>query len=121
MFGENKASTFNKNLEKMIALVLFDKYNTGLTITDIIADIRDKYALDFSDSEIIGTIHNKNQNRIIQINETRDEVLKAYSITPEEYEKIRKKTDDSSIRKIVELFLKEHEELDISEKTFCDL
>ena len=119
MFGENKASTFNKNLEKMIALVLFDKYNTGLTITDIIADIRDKYALDFSDSEI--TIHNKNQNRIIQINETRDEVLKAYSITPEEYEKIRKKTDDSSIRKIVELFLKEHEELDISEKTFCDL
>ena len=116
MFGENKASTFNKNLEKMIALVLFDKYNTGLTITDIIADIRDKYALDFSDSEIIGTIHNKNQNRIIQINETRDEVLKAYSITPEEYEKIRKKTDDSSIRKIVELFLKEHEELDISEK-----
>ena len=53
MFGENKASTFNKNLEKMIALVLFDKYNTGLTITDIIADIRDKYALDFSDSEII--------------------------------------------------------------------
>ena len=23
MFGENKASTFNKNLEKMIALVLF--------------------------------------------------------------------------------------------------
>ena len=121
MFGENKASTFNKNLEKMIALVLFDKYNTGLTITDIIADIRDKYALDFSDSEIIGTIHNKNQNRIIQINETRDEVLKAYSITPEEYEKIRKKTDDSSIRKIVELFLKKHEELDISEKTFCDL
>ena len=121
MFGENKASTFNKNLEKMIALVLFDKYNTGLTITDIIADIRDKYALDFSDSEIIGTIYNKNQNRIIQINETRDEVLKAYSITPEEYEKIRKKTDDSSIRKIVELFLKEHEELDISEKTFCDL
>lgn len=121
MFGENKASTFNKNLEKMIALVLFDKYNTGLIITDIIADIRDKYALDFSDSEIIGTIHNKNQNGIIQINETRDEVLKAYSITPEEYEKIRKKTDDSSIRKIVELFLKEHEELDISEKTFCDL
>ena len=121
MFGENKASTFNKNLEKMIALVLFDKYNTGLTITDIIADIRDKYALDFSDSEIIGIIHNKNQNRIIQINETRDEVLKAYSITPEEYEKIRKKTDDSSIRKIVELFLKEHEELDISEKAFCDL
>ena len=121
MFGENKASTFNKNLEKMIALGMFDKYNTGLTITDIIADIRDKYALDFSDSEIIGTIHNKNQNRIIPINETRDEVLKAYSITPEEYEKIRKKTDDSSIRKIVELFLKEHEELDISEKAFCDL
>ena len=101
MFGENKASTFNKNLEKMIALVLFDKYNTGLTIIDIIADIRDKYALDFSDSEIIGTIHNKNQNRIIQINETRDEVLKAYSITPEEYEKIKRKTDDSTIRKIV--------------------
>ena len=121
MFGENKASTFNKNLEKMIALVLFDKYNTGLTITDIIADIRDKYALDFSDSEIIGTIHNKNQNRIIQINETRDEVLKAYSITPEEYEKIKRKTDDSTIRKIVALFLEEHEELDISEKAFCDL
>ena len=72
MFGENKASTFNKNLEKMIALVLFDKYNTGLTITDIIADIRDKYALDFSDSEIIGIIHNKNQNSFLYNSKCRE-------------------------------------------------
>ena len=48
-------------------------------------------------------------------------MLKAYSITPAEYEKIKRKTDDSTIRKIVALFLEEHEELDISEKALCDL
>ena len=121
MFGENKASTFNKNLEKMIALVLFDKYNCGLTIADIITDIRNKYALDFSDAEILGAIRRKNQNRIIQIDEARDEALKKYSITPEEHEKIEKKTDDTSIREMAILFLKTYERINISEEEFCDL
>ena len=59
MFGENKASTFNKNLEKMIALVLFDKYEQGLSVTDIITEIKNKYALDFSDSEILNAIEHR--------------------------------------------------------------
>lgn len=121
MFGENKASTFNKNLEKMIALVLFDKYNDGLTVTDIITNIRNKYALDFSDSEVIRVIQQKKQRRIIQINEENDEALKQYSITPEEYEKIEKKTDDISIRKIVAFFFEMHEGINISEEEFCTL
>lgn len=121
MFGENKASTFNRNLEKMIALVLFGKYNDGLTVTDIISDIKEKYALDFSDSEIIDTIEHRHQHRIIQVNEERDEALKKYSITPEEYEHINKKTDDSSIKEIVSLFLKSHEDIDFTDDAFTEL
>ena len=61
------------------------------------------------------------QNQDPVIHYTADETQSTPPPVLDEYEKIRKKTDDSSIRKIVELFLKEHEELDISEKAFCDL
>lgn len=121
MFGENKASTFNKNLEKMIALVLFDKYEQGLSVTDIITEIKNKYALDFSDSEILNAIEHRHQRRIIQINEENNETLRKYSITPEEYQKIAKKTDDSAIRKIVSIFLEKYTEVDFSEEEFVNL
>lgn len=121
MFGENKASTFNKNLEKMIALVLYDCYNQGLTVANIIKEIKDKYALDFSDSEIIQTIEHKHQQRIIEVNDTHDIALREYSITPAEYEKIGARTDEASIRGMVHSFLMFHPEIELGEDDFCQL
>ena len=73
MFGENKASTFNKNLEKMIALVLNDKYSKGLTISEIISSIKNKYILDFTDTEIRDAIKQPKQKRIIELS-TEDDI-----------------------------------------------
>ena len=66
MLGDNNASTFNKNLEKMIALVLHDKYGESLTAVGIIEELKTNYGLDFSESEIVNTIQGKKQNRIIK-------------------------------------------------------
>ena len=62
MFGENKAQTLYKNLERMIVLVLYDfekdyrldpnnNKQDGLTVVDIIDHLKQKYSLNFSDSE----------------------------------------------------------------------
>lgn len=121
MFGENKANSFRKNLEKMIALVLFEKYSQGLTVTEIISDIKEKYSLEFSDSEIIGAIQHRHQSKIIQTNDETEEINKRYSITPKEYESIARKTDDSTILEMVEMFINTHESIMISSTEFTEL
>ena len=57
LFGENKAPTFVKNLEKMITLILFDVEKearssdkpAGLTVVGIIDRLNETYHISFSD------------------------------------------------------------------------
>lgn len=121
MFGENKASTFNKNLEKMIALVLNDKYSKGLTISEIISSIKNKYILDFTDTEIRDAIKQPKQKRIIELSTEDDISLRRYSITPEEHERIRQKTDDTRILQMLHRFLEMHKDIAVSEEEFENL
>lgn len=65
MFGDNNASTFKKNLEKMITLVLYDNYDEPLNVVSIISNLKVSYGLDFSEHEIVGAIENQRQNRIL--------------------------------------------------------
>ena len=121
MFGENKASTFNKNLEKMIALVLNDKYSKGLTISEIISSIKNKYILDFTDTEIRDAIKQPKQKRIIELSTEDDISLRRNSITPEEHERIRQKTDDTRILQMLHRFLELHKDIAVSEEEFENL
>ena len=45
MFGDNNASTFKKNLEKMIMLVLYDSYDEPQNVISIIEKLKDYYRL----------------------------------------------------------------------------
>lgn len=118
MFGDNNASTFNKNLEKMIALVLHDKYGEPLTVVSIIEELKTNYGLDFSESEIINTIHGKKQNRIICISENKDHSLDTFSITPEEKRRIDTKIENTMIRDAISRFLAENPAIETTAEEF---
>ena len=118
MFGDNNASTFNKNLEKMIALVLHDKYGTSLNIVSIIKELKTNYGLDFSETEILNSIYNRRQNRIVCTVENKDHSLDEYSITPEEKARIDTKIKNTMIRDVISLFLSKNQDIDITAEAF---
>ena len=118
MLGDNNASTFNKNLEKMIALVLHDKYGESLTAVGIIEELKTNYGLDFSESEIVNTIQGKKQNRIICFSENKDHSLDTYSITPEEKRRIDIKIENSMIQDVIVHFLSENPDIETTAKDF---
>ena len=121
MFGDNNASTFSTNLEKMICLALFDKNKQGMTVSDIIDELKNKYALDFSDVEVLRVIRKKQQRRIICIEEYHNEAKNKYAITPEEFDRIKRKTDENSLETVVDKFLEKHADIDLDSKSLLDL
>ena len=118
MFGDNNASTFTKNLEKMIALVLYDKYGEALTVVSIIEELKTNYGLDFSEAEILNVIQSKRQNRIICISENKDHSLDTFSITPEEKKRIDTKIENTMIRDAISRFLAENPAIETTAEEF---
>ncbi len=118
MFGDNNASTFSRNLEKMIALVLHDKYGEALSVVSIMEEIKANYGLDFSETEIIDTINGKRQNRILCVSENKDHSQDTYSITPEEKEKIDTKIDNTMLGSVISRFFTENPGIQTSAESF---
>jgi len=89
LLGDNKASTFTKNLEKMITLILFEVEKksretnepSGLTVVEIIEHLEKSYHITFSDAEILAAIDGKHQKRIVCSEKTRDFAQYKYSIS----------------------------------------
>lgn len=118
VLSDNNAQTLKKNLERMIALVIYDsnkekeelnqnfkgsngqKY--GLEISDIISRLKNTYGLEFSDNEVIGTIRSNSGKTIIRIPNSRPP---RYNITPSERSRIDNKVDDSTFDKLIDEFL----------------
>lgn len=132
MFGESKAHTLYKNLERMIALVLYDaeketresqKNNGqfGLSVIDIIDQLKSRYSLNFSDSEILKAIENRKQSRIICIDIDNYSAQKKYAITPEEYEKITQRENNKKLSVYIKQFLDEHTDVTFSEEEMQEL
>lgn len=121
MFGDNNASTFNKNLEKMIALALHEKYDESLTIVDIIDELKSNYGLDFSESEILSAIQNRNQTRIICISNADDNSSSKYTITPEEKERIDNKISNTMIYDVISQFIHGNADISTTEEEFGTL
>ena len=118
MFGDNNASTFKKNLEKMIMLVLYDSYDEPQNVISIIEKLKDYYRLDFSEHEILDVIDNQRQNRIICNKKSIDRAECLYSISPSAKEALDKKTTDISIEPVVEQFLEENKDIDCDQQSF---
>ena len=121
MFGDNNASTFSTNLEKMICLALFDHNKQGMIISDIIDELKDKYALEFSDAEVLHVISKKQQRRIVCIEEYHNASKNKYAITPEEFNRIKRKTDETSLETVIAKFLEKHADVEMNPKNLQDL
>ena len=118
MFGDNNATTFSKNLEKMISLVLHDHFEEPMSVVEIIDELKSSYGLDFSETEVIDAIKSKRQNRIICIGENKDSSQNKYSITPEAKATIDAKVDSSVITDTATLFLQENLDINVDVETF---
>ena len=139
MFGENKAQTFLKNLERMIILVLYEfeknererhtkqqiadhVIQTGMTVVEIIEQLEAKYSLNFSDSEVLEVLRKKGQSqKILCIEENKDSSLNKYAITPEEYENIYQRDSKSKIDGFIAQFLDSHSDITFSKDEMLDL
>lgn len=134
MFGENKAQTLYKNLERMITLVLYDveKVNrelsdnnsnhlTGLTIVEIIDMLKSKYSLNFSDAEVLGAIDNRGQTRIIPIGTDADIAKRKFCISPEEFRRISEREKENKIFVFIQRFLEENKNVEFSETEMLEL
>ncbi len=129
LFGENKAPTFNKNLEKMITLILFDvkknsqQKNTaiGLTIVGIMEKLKEVYHIAFSDSEILSAINSPRQTRIVCSRVDMDSALNEYSISSEEYDKLEKREEENRLKDLIINFLEHHTEIEYSADDFLEL
>lgn len=113
MLGDSNATTFNRNLEKMTSLVLYDSYGKPLSVVEIIDELKNGYGLDYAEAEIISAIKGKNQNRIICVEENKDSSLNKYSITPETKEHLDKKLEDKTIDNAISLFLAENADIKV--------
>jgi hypothetical protein len=132
MFGEDKAHTLYKNLERMIILVLYDfekekrlnqnsGMQDGLTVVGIIDCLKHKYSLNFSDSEVLQVIGRRGQDRIICISQELDSSMNKYGITPVEFEKISKRENQSPIAEYIRQFLENHNDVDFNEEQMLEL
>lgn len=129
LFGDNKAPTLRKNLEKMITLILFEDEKSakdngstsGMTVVEIIEHLKSTFQISFSDKEILETIENKNQKRIICSYRDRDFALNKYSISNSEYVRLDEKEKDNVLQRTIQVFLSQNTDIYYSDAEFLEL
>lgn len=105
ILSDSQASTFKTNLLKIVKLVLFDSYGSGMIIRDISNCIQQKYGLEFTDEEILNSIKKDRKCGVVLKNDSDDPVYREYELTPEEYNKIYCRENENYLEKIVIEFL----------------
>lgn len=122
ILSDSQASTFKTNLLKIVKLVLFDSYGSGMIIRDISNCIQQKYGLEFTDEEILNSIKKDRKCGVVLKNDSDDPVYREYELTPEEYNKIYCKENENYLEKIVIEFLKDNKDIsDFSVDEYQDL
>lgn len=114
MLGNTQASTFYSNLFKMIELVLFDSYGKPLSTYEVSIIIKDKYDLEFDTTEILNAIERKNNGKTLHL-PSQDHFYDKYTISPEEYQKLKQKEQNYSIQKLTQEFMAAVEIEDLNE------
>ena len=92
ILSDGQATTFKKNLTNIVKLVLFNCFGSSLTIGEIAKQAKESYNLEFSDAEINDVIKNCCPPIFIETRNSTDSVYYTYTIIPEEYDKLKKKS-----------------------------
>lgn len=118
LLSSGQASTFKKNLTKMIKLILFDNYGDPLTIYQIRKQAEEKYALIFSDQEIRQVLKSSKNKCFIMI----DDNPPTFTLHPDDYAKLKKTEDLNLFDEIISRFLSgEGQNCPFSESSFKDI
>lgn len=105
LLSDGQATTFKKNLAKIVKLILFDCFGTPLIIGEIVKKAKDLYSLEFSDAEINNAIKSDRTHSFIETHTSNDPVYFTYTITPEEYDKLKKKDKSDKFQSIAERYV----------------
>lgn len=64
IFSDNRSNNFNQNL-KLLTMSVLDDNNKGLSLFDIVEEIKTKYGLEFTENEVLSSINIENGKYIL--------------------------------------------------------
>ena len=115
MFSNGQAHTFNRNLSKLIKLVLFDE-NKSMTIAEIMQAISNSYSLNFSDKEIEAVINNFQKESFEIEKDNRDRSKDKIRLSIEEIDKVKKYFENDKLEETVNRFITTRENIETNSK-----
>lgn len=105
VLSDGQATTFKKNLTKIIELVVFDCYGEAITIAEITKRVKEHYSLIFSNAEIKDVFNKDHAHIFVETHNAVDPVYSTYTITPEKYDKLKKRDKADLIVNIASRFI----------------
>ncbi len=70
ILNDNQSTTFKNKLKRLITEVLREHYGDGMTIQEIVIELRDNFALEFSANEILSIMTLKHKSKSLRKNNT---------------------------------------------------
>lgn len=104
ILNDNQATTFKSKLKRLITEVLREHYGDGMTIQEIVIELRDNFTLEFSINEILSIIKGDEKTFVIK-NKNSDQILNKYDLSIFAYTKASERSGGISLTQIINDFL----------------
>lgn len=104
ILNDNQATTFKSKLKRLITEVLREHYGDGMTVQEIVIELRDNFTLEFSINEILSIIKGDEKTFVIK-HKNSDQILNKYDLSIFAYTKASERSDGVSLTQIINDFL----------------
>lgn len=104
ILNDNQATTFKSKLKRLITEVLREHYGDGMTIQEIVIELRDNFTLEFSINEILSIIKGDEKTFVIK-HKNSDQILNKYDLSIFAYTKASERSGGVSLTQIINDFL----------------
>lgn len=104
ILNDNQSTTFKNKLKRLITEVLREHYGDGMTIQEIVIELRDNFALEFSANEILSIIKGDEKTFVIK-HKNSDQILNKYDLSILAYTKACERSSGVSLTQIINDFL----------------
>lgn len=104
ILNDNQSTTFKSKLKRLITEVLREHYGDGMTIQEIVIELRDNFTLEFSINEILSIIKGDEKTFVIK-HKNSDQILNKYDLSIFAYTKASERSGGVSLTQIINDFL----------------
>ncbi len=104
ILNDNQSTTFRSKLKRLITEVLREHYGDGMTIQEIVIELRDNFTLEFSINEILSIIKGDEKTFVIK-HKNSDQILNKYDLSIFAYTKASERSGGVSLTQIINDFL----------------